>query len=239
MWPGGCDHASCRNCVRQLCNLHVAEGGLENLRCPDPKCKEPFDRQVQLIVVLWCHIMSVLISGTDCVLSARGSCSAIRRRADLGVQCKSVQRGKGNGGRHTLHKEVHLLSVAHCDVVGVRTADTGMGAVLGGPVGGGAAAALGGPGAGAVAAEDAGLRVLPALLQRLPGGRPELRAVRQVLLCLLQPLQRVLAPRDRGAAPLSALHDTARPCQAMKVSRLKAWQDYAYWRSCEAAREER
>ena len=81
VWPGGCDHASCRNCVRQLCNLHVAEGGLENLRCPDPKCKEPFDRQVQLIVVLWCHIMSVLISGTDCVLSARGSCSAIRRRA--------------------------------------------------------------------------------------------------------------------------------------------------------------
>ena len=37
--------------------------------------------------------------------------------------------------------------------------------------------------------------VLPALQQRLPGGRPELRAVPQVLLRLLQPLQRVLAPR--------------------------------------------
>ena len=46
VWPGGCDHASCKDCVRQLCNLHVAEGGLENLRCPDPKCKEPFSRQV-------------------------------------------------------------------------------------------------------------------------------------------------------------------------------------------------
>ena len=88
-----------------------------------------------------------------------------------------------------------------CDVTAVVTTDAGMGAVLGRPAGGGAAAALGGPGAGAVAAEDAGLRVLPALLQRLPGGCPELRAVREVLLRLLQPLQRVLAPRHRGDAP--------------------------------------
>ena len=66
--------------------------------------------------------------------------------------------------------------------------------MLGEPAGRGAAAALGGPGAGAVAAADAGLRALPALLQRLPGRRAELRAVRQVLLRLLLPLQRVLAP---------------------------------------------
>lgn len=48
VWPGGCDHAYCKDCVRQLCSLHVAEGGLENLRCPQPDCKQPFDRQVQL-----------------------------------------------------------------------------------------------------------------------------------------------------------------------------------------------
>lgn len=48
IWPGDCDHASCKDCVKQLCNVHVAEGGLENLRCPDSKCKAPFNRQVQL-----------------------------------------------------------------------------------------------------------------------------------------------------------------------------------------------
>ena len=53
----------------------------------------------------------------------------------------------------------------------------------------GAAGAVGGAGAGAEPAEDAGRGVLPALQQRLPGGCPELRAVLQVLLCLLQPLQ--------------------------------------------------
>ena len=46
VWPGGCDHAYCRDCIQQLCSLHVAEGALENLRCPQPDCKQPFDRQV-------------------------------------------------------------------------------------------------------------------------------------------------------------------------------------------------
>ena len=46
MWPGGCSHAYCQDCTRQLCSLHVAEGGLDNLRCPQPDCKQPFIRQV-------------------------------------------------------------------------------------------------------------------------------------------------------------------------------------------------
>ena len=32
--------------MRQLCSLHLAEGGLDSLRCPQPDCKQPFIRQV-------------------------------------------------------------------------------------------------------------------------------------------------------------------------------------------------
>ena len=46
VWPGGCSHAYCQGCMRQLCSVHVAEGGLDNLRCPQPDCKQPFVRQV-------------------------------------------------------------------------------------------------------------------------------------------------------------------------------------------------
>lgn len=44
-----CGHVYCQSCMAQQCALHVKEGSLEFLRCPEPDCKEPLDRQV-------CHI---------------------------------------------------------------------------------------------------------------------------------------------------------------------------------------
>lgn len=41
-----CGHVYCRGCMSQYCGLHVREGSLEFLRCPQPDCKEAFDRQV-------------------------------------------------------------------------------------------------------------------------------------------------------------------------------------------------
>lgn len=36
-----CRHAWCAGCLEAQARLHVAEGSLEALRCPDPKCKAP------------------------------------------------------------------------------------------------------------------------------------------------------------------------------------------------------
>ena len=41
-----CGHAYCQDCMRQHCQLHVKEGSLQFLRCPQPDCKEPLDRPV-------------------------------------------------------------------------------------------------------------------------------------------------------------------------------------------------
>ncbi len=41
-----CGHVYCKGCMAQHCGLHVREGSLEFLRCPEPGCKEPLDRQV-------------------------------------------------------------------------------------------------------------------------------------------------------------------------------------------------
>lgn len=41
-----CGHTYCRDCMGQHCGLHVKEGTLEHLRCPQPDCKEPLDRQM-------------------------------------------------------------------------------------------------------------------------------------------------------------------------------------------------
>ena len=43
-----CGHVYCQDCMRQHCALHVKEGSLEHLRCPQPDCKEALDRQVHL-----------------------------------------------------------------------------------------------------------------------------------------------------------------------------------------------
>lgn len=56
MWPGACSHAYCQDCTRQLCSLHVAEGGLDHLRCPQPDCKQPFIRQVCVPSDLCCRL---------------------------------------------------------------------------------------------------------------------------------------------------------------------------------------
>ncbi|CAL8470867.1 g10409 [Coccomyxa elongata] len=45
VWPSSCSHAFCQDCVGQLCSVHIAEGGLDSLRCPIPDCKAPFVRQ--------------------------------------------------------------------------------------------------------------------------------------------------------------------------------------------------
>ena len=42
-----CGHVYCRSCMAQHCGLHVKEGSLEFLRCPEPDCKEPLDRPVR------------------------------------------------------------------------------------------------------------------------------------------------------------------------------------------------
>lgn len=47
-----CGHVYCQSCMAQQCALHVKEGSLEFLRCPEPDCKEPLDRQVCRINVL-------------------------------------------------------------------------------------------------------------------------------------------------------------------------------------------
>ncbi|KAL6764847.1 hypothetical protein V8C86DRAFT_2464716 [Haematococcus lacustris] len=36
-----CGHAFCRPCLTQHCTTQVAEGQVENLRCPDPSCRLP------------------------------------------------------------------------------------------------------------------------------------------------------------------------------------------------------
>ena len=41
-----CGHVYCQDCMGQHCALHVKEGTLEHLRCPEPDCKEALDRQV-------------------------------------------------------------------------------------------------------------------------------------------------------------------------------------------------
>lgn len=41
-----CGHVYCQSCMAQQCALHVKEGSLEFLRCPEPDCKEPLDRQM-------------------------------------------------------------------------------------------------------------------------------------------------------------------------------------------------
>ena len=43
-----CGHIYCQDCMRQHCALHVNEGSLQFLRCPQPDCQEPLDRQVGL-----------------------------------------------------------------------------------------------------------------------------------------------------------------------------------------------
>lgn len=69
-----------------------------------------------------------------------------------------------------------------------------------GPAVRGAGAALGGPGAEAGAGEDARRSVLPPLLCRMRGGQRQLRAVPHMLLRLLRPLLRRMAPRHAGEA---------------------------------------
>ncbi|KAK9814225.1 hypothetical protein WJX72_002540 [[Myrmecia] bisecta] len=43
---GDCKHAFCQDCLGQQCRLNVREGTIENLRCPEPQCKAPMNRQV-------------------------------------------------------------------------------------------------------------------------------------------------------------------------------------------------
>ncbi len=180
VWPGGCDHASCKDCVKQLCNLHVAEGGLENLRCPDPKCKEPFDRQVpssDLIspAILMCRMprsRPVTWPGSTLLLLHFEQKIVSLKGAGHMPILRSARRAKP---RLTTERLISIEGFGHCVILlpslgmhihspGVMPPDADMCAVLGWAAGGGPAAALGGLGAGAVAAEDARLRVLPALL---------------------------------------------------------------------------
>lgn len=41
-----CRHAYCRACLTSLCSVHVKEGSLAMLRCPDPECKRPLPHYV-------------------------------------------------------------------------------------------------------------------------------------------------------------------------------------------------
>ena len=46
--PAECGHFFCRACVGAQAAVHVAEGALDALRCPDPQCRAPFLREVCL-----------------------------------------------------------------------------------------------------------------------------------------------------------------------------------------------
>lgn len=35
----GCGHCYCAECMGGLCSVHIGEGSLENVRCPDCKAK--------------------------------------------------------------------------------------------------------------------------------------------------------------------------------------------------------
>ncbi|KAK9844924.1 hypothetical protein WJX74_008697 [Apatococcus lobatus] len=41
----GCRHAFCTSCMQAHCRLHIKEGSLDQLRCPVPDCKRPFEPQ--------------------------------------------------------------------------------------------------------------------------------------------------------------------------------------------------
>lgn len=38
-----CRHAFCTSCMQAHCRLHIKEGSLDQLRCPVPDCKRPFE----------------------------------------------------------------------------------------------------------------------------------------------------------------------------------------------------
>ena len=50
--------------MKYLCILHVAEGGLDNLRCPQLECKKPFMCQLQHPSCASCSILSFSIRPT-------------------------------------------------------------------------------------------------------------------------------------------------------------------------------
>lgn len=58
-----CGHIYCQDCMRQHCALHVGEGSLQFLRCPQPDCQEPLDRQVGLCLHLQ-HALHAQLQGT-------------------------------------------------------------------------------------------------------------------------------------------------------------------------------
>lgn len=73
VWPARCQHAFCQECIQQLCSLHVAEGSLEQLCCPTPDCRMPFNRQVSTpskfclaVRLIKTSQNSSTITGSDC-----------------------------------------------------------------------------------------------------------------------------------------------------------------------------
>lgn len=45
--PAACAHFFCAACVGGQLAVHVAEGALDRLRCPDPQCRAPFLREAR------------------------------------------------------------------------------------------------------------------------------------------------------------------------------------------------
>lgn len=41
-----CRHAFCQGCLGEQCSIHVREGGLDALKCPEPKCGAALSPQV-------------------------------------------------------------------------------------------------------------------------------------------------------------------------------------------------
>ena len=80
-----CGHTYCRDCMGQHCGLHVKEGTLEHLRCPQPDCKEPLDRQVSCNTLcieqsyaMWLEKLSSFLSEyLSCVVSSMQHLSAV------------------------------------------------------------------------------------------------------------------------------------------------------------------
>jgi len=92
-----CGHVYCQSCMAQQCGLHVKEGSLEFLRCPEPDCKEPLDRQVCINVLSAILALSNGMSPFWCSAQLPGHA---QHAGSLGHSTQTVCSGHRSHGLH-------------------------------------------------------------------------------------------------------------------------------------------
>ena len=45
---GDCEHHFCRSCLGQHASALISQNALDQLRCPEPSCRQPLQRHVRL-----------------------------------------------------------------------------------------------------------------------------------------------------------------------------------------------